>query len=869
MTKYFLKINFSLTIVAVLIASMNVAAQNSMGDLPPQMINQLKTMTPEQQQQLALRYNIQLPSNGGQAISNSALGQKSEPIEKFLLDEGYDDSSKDDLPSLPVTDNKLQRFGLSFFSQEISTFSPVDDASVPGDYVLGVGDSMVIQMMGTTTDRYDVEIARDGSIFIESLGVISIAGLSMSQAVDTLEKRVANELFGTTVSINLGKLKAMNIFLAGEIKNPGMYSVSALTSVTQALYQAGGITELGSIRNIQVLRNGEHVNTFDAYDLLIKGSSTNDIRLKSGDVVLIPPYQSIAEVRGESRRPMLYEITEGETVADLVKMSSGFAENASPSDSVLLTQSSAGSPLNAMALNLLNQNDLETVIGMNDVLIIPKANITPRNFIEITGAAHRTGLVAWEEGMHLRDIITDINKDFPQYIDLDFSMIVRKPDRFSKLSFLNFSLRELFQNNEYEDIELFEFDQIVFFSSTPDEDLSTSSIKEKLSSNLQINNEIDDDDEILLNKPNDLTMDKELSVTSKDFTRAILLKPIIDRVRLDSSLQNPMQLISISGDVPHPGIYPLFKNATAKDLIEAAGGLNDTAYDKAIELSRPILKSLSYSYQLQELNASNNDQELIAAKLEPLDHLTVRGYPERNKNRKVTLTGEFNFPGEYMIGTDETILSLIERAGGFTESAFIQGSVYLNNTVRLNEIKRLEEYSNQIKKNYSSSSLTQESASSIPIDQLDDFISMLEATEPTGRVAIDLGGSNLSNYGVEDGDSLHIPKKSLTVNVVGEVNLAHALEYTKELTIDDYLQLSGGLTQRAAKDNLYIVKANGSTIVLDKSSFRIFGRKPKIEPGDTIVVPVNIQYKDSLTNWTQVTQLIYQSMVSIAAVKGL
>ena len=868
MTKNFLKIIFSLTIVAVLIASMNVAAQNSMGDLSPQMINQLKTMTPEQQQQLALRYNIQLPLNGGQAISDRGLGQKSEPIEKFLVDGGYDDSSKDQVPSLPVTDNKLQRFGLSFFSQEISTFSPVDDASVPGDYVLGVGDSIAIQMMGTTTERYDVGIARDGSIFIESLGVISIAGLSMSQAVDTLEKRVANELFGTTVSINLGKLKAMNIFLAGEIKNPGMYSVSALTSVTQALYQAGGITELGSIRNIQVLRNGEHVNTFDAYDLLIKGSSTNDIRLKSGDVVLIPPYQSIAEVRGESRRPMLYEITEGETVADLVKMSSGFAENASPSDSVLLTQSSAGSPLNAMALNLLNQNDLETVIGMNDVLIIPKANITPRNFIEITGAAHRTGLVAWEEGMHLRDIITDINKDFPQYIDLDFSMIVRKPDRFSNLSFLNFSLRELFQNNEYEDIELFEFDQIVFFSSTPDEDQSNESIKEKLSSNLQIDNKIDDD-EILFTKPNDLTMDKELSVTSKNFTRAILLKPIIDRIKLNSSLQNPMQLISISGDVPHPGIYPLFKNATAKDLIEAAGGFNDTAYDKAIELSRPVLESLTYSYQLRELNASNNDQELIAAKLEPLDHLTVRGYQERNKSRKVTLTGEFNFPGDYVINSGETILSVIERAGGFTDSAFIQGSVYLKNTVRLNEIKRLQEYSNQIKKNYSSSSLTQESSSSIPIDQLDDFLSMLEATEPSGRVAIDLGSSNLSNYGVEDGDSLHIPKKSLTVNVVGEVNLAHALEYTKELTIDDYLQLSGGLTQRADTDSLYIVKANGSTIVLDKSSFRIFGRKPKIEPGDTIVVPVNIQYKDSLTNWTQVTQLIYQSMVSIAAVKGL
>jgi len=260
---------------------------------------------------------------------------------------------------------------------------------------------------------------------------------------------------------------------------------------------------------------------------------------------------------------------------------------------------------------------------------------------------------------------------------------------------------------------------------------------------------------------------------------------------------------------------------------------------------------------------------MVSTKLKPLDHLTVRKYSSQEQIKKVTLSGEFIFPGEYVIGQGESIVSVIERAGGFTKNASIDGSIYLKKDVRLSEIKRLKEYSNQIKRNYSASSLTQESMSSLDVDQFESILSMLESVEPTGRVAIDLSADNLEEFLVSDGDSLHIPLKTSSVTVVGEVNVNNSLEYREEYTIDDYLRLSGGLTKRADEDSLYIVKANGSTIVLDKSSFRIFGRRPDIGPGDTIVVPVNIQYKDSLQNWTEITQLIYQSMVSIAAVKGL
>ena len=861
MTNNFFKINFSLIIFALLIANVNIAAQNSIGNLSPQIINQLKTMTPEQQQDLAKRYSIQLPLNANQVTSAPKLGQKGFPIEKFSTEENILDLSEDNIPALVNADNRIQRFGLSFFSQEISTFSPVDDVSVPNNYILGVGDSMVIQMMGTSTQRYNLEIARDGTIFIESLGIISVAGLSMKQAAEMIEKRVVNELFGTSVSVNLGKLKAMNIFLAGEIRNPGMYSVSSLTSVTQALYQAGGITKLGSIRNIKVLRNGKNINTFDAYDLLIKGDSTNDIRLKSGDVVLIPPYKAIAEVKGELRRPMLYEISPGETVADLIEMSSGFAENASPLDSVLLTKPSAGLPLRAMALNLFNQNDLETILGMDDTLIISKANLNPRNFIQIQGAAYRNGLIGWQEGMKLSDIITDVKKDFPQYVDLDFSLIVRKPDPFSNLTFLSFSLRDFFQNDKYRNLELYEYDQILFFSSTPSEKFASSA------DNLDLKDMagISDVDETSGTK--DLS-DEMLSVQSKKFTRQKLLAPFIELIKIDSSLQNPLQLISISGAVPHPGIYPLFKDALAKDLIKAAGGLTDLAYADAIELRRQTINSMIFSAELIELNLLKDNQAMISTKLEPLDHLTVRSYSQRDVSSKVMLSGEFNFPGEYIVGRNESISSLIERAGGFTEDAFIEGSVFLKKSIELAEKARLKIYSNQIKRNFSSSSLTQE-VPSLAIDQVDAILSMLESVEPTGRVVIDLTSQNPQYYEVENGDTLHIPPKILTVSVVGEVNVINSLEYKDEYTIVDYLRLSGGLTKRADKNGLYIVKPDGSTIVLAKSKWRIFGRRPDIGPGDTIVVPVNIQYQDSLENWTEITQLIYQSMVSIAAVKGL
>ena len=173
-------------------------------------------------------------------------------------------------------------------TRDVSTFAPTDDAPVPESYRLGVGDQIVVQLFGKENDQLNLQIGRSGDISFPKLGSITLSGLTFEDARDLIKTRVEQQLIGVDAVVSMGRLRAINVFMAGEVAVPGAYSVSALTTVTQALFQAGGVTDIGSLRNIQVRRAGSVVATFDTYDLLMKGDVSDDIRLQSGDVVYVP-----------------------------------------------------------------------------------------------------------------------------------------------------------------------------------------------------------------------------------------------------------------------------------------------------------------------------------------------------------------------------------------------------------------------------------------------------------------------------------------------------------------------------------------------------------------------------------------------------
>ena len=270
---------------------------------------------------LAQQYGIELPdSNPDSGSGESSLGDVGQQLEQMgLSEEEYIEDELEDVANEGVAAQLLERYGVSLFDRDVSTFAPTDDALVPDEYRLGVGDQLVVQLFGKENATYTLAVGRDGSVNIPKLGANTVTGLTFEDARALIDTRVSQQLIGVEAVVTLGRLRAIGVFMAGEVRVPGAYSVSALTTVTQALFQAGGVTDIGSLRDIQVRRGGKVVTTFDVYDLLMRGDPSGDIRLQSGDVLFVPTIDSVVEIRGEVRRPMAYELSEERLLPTLFK----------------------------------------------------------------------------------------------------------------------------------------------------------------------------------------------------------------------------------------------------------------------------------------------------------------------------------------------------------------------------------------------------------------------------------------------------------------------------------------------------------------------------------------------------------------------
>ena len=175
-------------------------------------------------------------------------------------------------------EEELKRFGLELFDAEVSTFAPVDDMPAPDGYFLGAGDTLYIYMYGNEEADLVLSVNRDGQLILPRLGPISVAGLTFDQVRELINAKVSSQLVGTKAVVSMGKLRAMNVFLAGDVVAPGSYSVSGLSSVLQVLYAGGGVTDIGSLRNIEVKRRGSVVAKLDTYDILLRGDTSGDVR---------------------------------------------------------------------------------------------------------------------------------------------------------------------------------------------------------------------------------------------------------------------------------------------------------------------------------------------------------------------------------------------------------------------------------------------------------------------------------------------------------------------------------------------------------------------------------------------------------------
>ncbi|MDA1352820.1 MAG: SLBB domain-containing protein [Proteobacteria bacterium] len=842
-------------LLTAIFVSMGVSAQT----ISPQMIQQLQSMPPAQQEAMAKQYGIDLDQvlgRKGVKGTNTGIAAPGEQLEQRTLGDTdlesqqnyrlFQEKFAEFEKSLIEEKGEVQRYGVSLFDKEVSTFAPTDDASVPDNYRLGAGDQLAIQLFGSESDQYDLQITRDGQISFPKLGPITVAGLTYEDARELIQSRVKDQIIGAQATISMGRLRAINIFMAGEVAVPGAYSVSALTTITQALFQAGGIGDIGSLRNIQVKRNGLTVETFDVYQLLLKGDASGDVRLQSGDVVFVPPYAGIVDVEGAVKRPMIYEFIDGESVADAVAMAGGLNQDAYSAAIAVVSKAIGKSLPGAKNIDLTQAERETTGLRDGDKIRVPQSTENLENAVTLKGAVVRPGVYGWVVGQKIADILSSIPSDLKPYADLGYALVVRQKNAQLDIEVLQINLATALNGKGSQDNILTRpRDQIIVFSQASVSDITT----------------VDADADA------DTDTEAEAEITSSQ--RLALLRPIIEKLKSQARSGEPVQTISISGAVKSPGDYPLSRDDTVATLIAAGGGLQDSVYLDSAELRRLYLgQNNEILSRYIDLNLTTELMSSSGTVLQSRDHLYVRALPDWNPTNAVTVEGEVLFPGSYRIRKNETMTDVIERAGGLTASAFYEGAVFTRESVAKQESLRSKEFAQSIIRDFASSQLTKED-NTVGIDEIKAIADTLEKFEGAGRLLVDIGaamsGDSVADITLEDGDTLTIPPRVSTVTVVGEIRRPGTHSFQSELDLEDYLGLSAGLTARADDKELYIVRADGSVLRPTKSWTLFAGGNTSLNPGDTIVVPINTGYTDNLTLWRDITQTIFNTTAGFAS----
>jgi protein involved in polysaccharide export with SLBB domain len=721
----------------------------------------------------------------------------------------------------------LKPFGYELFDNSLLSLMPTLDLPVPGDYLMGPGDVLQVQLFGTQNQMLALVVGRDGHVSFPQLGPIEVGGQRYSAVKSDIEARVAREMIGVRANVSMGEMRTISIFVLGAAKYPGSYTVSGLATVTTALFAAGGVQPIGSLRLVQVKRQGQTVRTFDLYELLMRGDSANDIRLLPGDVVFIPPIGPTVALDGEVQRPAIYELRDHDTVASLIQMGGGLTPNADQGSAALIRVNPQQQRI-VMDVDPAVPQGATLPLRNGDELHIARLRPQLDSGITLQGYVYRSKYVAWREGLRISDVITSID-ELKRDADQHYLLIRRELPPNRTIAVLSADLAAALQApGSAADIQLRPRDTITVF------DLQTS--------------------------------------------REYVIQSLMNELRLQSNLGEPTGIVHVDGRVKVPGDYPLETDMRVSDLIRAGGSLDPAAYGVHAELTRYTVvdggqrDTRVISIDLAAIRRGDRSADIPLQAFDRLSIKQVSGWTEQDQ---VVLKGEVRFPGTYTIQPGETLHSVVDRAGGLTQFAFVEGSVFTRLELRVREQEQLDRLAARLRTEIAEVALmgvrAQQGSAPSAISVGETLLHQLTDAKAIGRLVIDLKAVLRTKAGSSDdvilrnGDELIVPKKRQEVMVLGEVQDPTSHLYKRRMTRDDYIDQSGGPTRQADRKRIYVVRADGS---VDSGSRGWFhgGDSVDIRPGDAIVVPLDTERLPALTIWSAVTQILYNLAIAAAEV---
>jgi protein involved in polysaccharide export with SLBB domain len=738
-----------------------------------------------------------------------------------------------------TTGQLLPLYGEDLFRHVPSTFAPSDRTPVPPNYVIGPDDELRVRIWGQVNFSGNVIVDRSGNLYLPQVGTIPVAGLQFSALDQRLRSAVSKLYRNFDLSVDIGRIRSMQIYVSGRARRPGAYTISSLSSLVDALFATGGPSPQGSLRHIELKRDGQVITDFDLYALLIDGDKSKDVRLLPEDVLYIPPAGPEVAITGSIRNPGIYELRSGESVKDLIEMAGRTSALASNSR-IALERVEQGHLRQAMEFDF-DAAGLARPLEDGDILRIDALTPAYRMTVTVRGNVANPGRFGWHPGMRLSDLIP--NSD---------SLISR--DYWWKRSHLGLP------GPEFEPaVSTLGLNQQPVEASP--RGLTTSVTQSTLT--------------------NALTQDQRSAETSgPDGANP---KQSGTNSTLAAGMAQPSNR---AGNTPPTPGQPLIQ----PNEVQLSPDLINWNYAVIERVDPKSLKPSLLPFDLGKLVLNHDASQNL--ELEPGDTVTIFSQsdirvPLDEQVKYVEFEGEVVHPGYYSVLPGETLRDLLRRAGGLTPRAYLYGSEFTRESTRVLQQQRLNDYvrdltlegergTQALAMSGSGGSASADVAASRTVTET--MVSRLSQIRATGRIVLQFQPKSSSLNDVpamklENGDKFVVPFAPENINVVGAVYDQNSYVYEKGRKLGYYLQLAGGSNHNADWRHSFLIRADGSVVSRDHLHGSGFWRNSfedlKLNPGDSLVVPDKTLHPTALRGFLAWSQIFSQLALGAAAVRVL
>ncbi len=653
------------------------------------------------------------------------------------------------------TGQMLPIYGAELFNSMPTSFGPIDQGPAPGETIIGPDDELRIRVWGQVNFSANLRVSREGEIYIPKVGAVHVAGLPFAEVSPHLRSVMENVYRNFDMSVDLGEIHSIQVYITGWAHRPGEYAVSALSTLVDATFVSGGPAAPGSMRHVLLKRNGKVLADFDLYALLTTGDKSGDTQLQPGDVLFIPPAGAQVALLGSVRQPAIYELRGKESIDELLNTAGGKTAIASGAH---LSLERIEDHAQRRAFEVAPDGEgLATSLRDGDIVRVDPIVSSFRETVTLRGGVANPGHFGWHAGMRLSELMPD---------------------------------RESLEQREY------------WWHRT------------------------------------------QLGLPAPEL----------------AAPAGPASAM--------PGNKPA--------AVRSPSAETNWNYAVIERLTPGTMKTTLIPFNLGKLVLEHDmaqDQELMAGDVITIFTIADLQIPINEQTKYVSLEGEFVHPGIYSVSPDETLRSVVERAGGLTKQAYLYAAAFTRRSTQALEQRDVNEFADQlehelVRSSMGSVGIVNPAASQQALSLNQGLIARIRNTRASGRIVLhtrvdQTGAYELPEMHLEDGDRLVIPFAPETVQVIGAVFNPHAFIYRTGARVGGYLRLAGGPNRDADRARIFILRADG-TVTSHNSDGSLFARgfnDLKLYPGDSIMVPEKNLRLSPLTHLLAWTSALSQASV--------